>query len=91
MHQLLELFELLHYLCVLEADVLGRVAVTGFVARGAAQVVGTEAASVDLKVVETRIAGTVAGDIGVVQTTVGTGGAEEFLTLSQNLVDRSHL
>lgn len=77
MHQLLELFELLHYLCVLEADVLGRVAVTGFVARGAVQVVGTEAASVDLKVVETRIAGTGLVDLRVVRTMVGVGDAGE--------------
>ena len=52
------------------------VVVTRIVANGVAQVVGTEAVTVDLKVVETRIAGTGAGDMGVVQTTVGTGGAE---------------
>ena len=53
------------------------VVVTRIVANGVAQVVGTEAVTVDLKVVETRIAGTGVVDLGVVRTKVGVGDAGE--------------
>lgn len=53
------------------------VVVTRIVANGVAQVVGTEAVTVDLKVVEIRIAGTGVVDLGVVQTKAEVGDAGE--------------